>query len=294
MRVRLYCIDGVINRGTGNQPPVLFLCSKMAEKERAESMQTYNCIWCGKLHTSSDNHKGKKYCSVECDRAAKKEEDKKRFIKSFNEKYDGCFEYVSGYEHSDGKIQCRCLQCGDILTRGARAGRQGCSYIKCAKCAVIELAKRLTDKKLQQEVIREQKAKEQEAQREARLWSACKECGKKFKGNRAGLKYCSDKCRRKQNNRRREINRRHKLRDNGEIHWDITLDKLVKRDKRICYICGEKVDMEADTNADTYGSIDHVIPVNNGGTHTWDNVKLAHRLCNTLKSDTIYQTPPRA
>ncbi len=31
-------------------------------------------------------------------------------------------------------------------------------------------------------------------------------------------------------------------------------------------------------------TVDHIIPVSRAGTHTWDNVQLAHWLCNSLKS----------
>lgn len=37
-----------------------------------------------------------------------------------------------------------------------------------------------------------------------------------------------------------------------------------------------------------YPSIDHIIPVSHGGTHTWDNVELAHRYCNGVKSDKVF------
>ena len=40
-------------------------------------------------------------------------------------------------------------------------------------------------------------------------------------------------------------------------------------------------------SGNNYPSIDHVIPVSKGGTHTWDNVKLAHRHCNTMKSNDL-------
>ncbi|MFC9724785.1 HNH endonuclease [Bacillus cereus] len=40
-----------------------------------------------------------------------------------------------------------------------------------------------------------------------------------------------------------------------------------------------------DPNHDYYPSIEHIIPVSKGGTHTWDNVKLDHRKCNYLKSN---------
>lgn len=113
----------------------------------------------------------------------------------------------------------------------------------------------------------------------------CNECGDVFTTTQHNDKYCSNDCRKKHKNRAKDINRRHRLRENGTIHWDISLSKLVKRDKGLCHICHNKVDMKADSNNDSYGSVDHVLPVCKGGTHTWDNVKLAHRGCNTLKRD---------
>ena len=36
---------------------------------------------------------------------------------------------------------------------------------------------------------------------------------------------------------------------------------------------------------DNYPSIDHIIPISKGGTHQWNNVQLAHRKCNRMKSN---------
>ena len=36
-----------------------------------------------------------------------------------------------------------------------------------------------------------------------------------------------------------------------------------------------------------YPSIDHVIPLSKGGTHSWDNVKLAHFSCNSAKGASL-------
>lgn len=32
-----------------------------------------------------------------------------------------------------------------------------------------------------------------------------------------------------------------------------------------------------------YPTIEHIIPISNGGVHSWDNVKLAHFRCNCKK-----------
>lgn len=62
---------------------------------------------------------------------------------------------------------------------------------------------------------------------------------------------------------------------NGPID-DITLQEVFERDKGICQICKTVCTYEQS-------SIDHCIALINGGTHTWDNVQLAHRTCNSSK-----------
>jgi len=34
-----------------------------------------------------------------------------------------------------------------------------------------------------------------------------------------------------------------------------------------------------------YPTVDYIKPVSNGGTHSWDNVQLAHMGCNMVKSN---------
>ena len=113
----------------------------------------------------------------------------------------------------------------------------------------------------------------------------CKYCGKDFITTRSNATYCTNDCRKRFQWRRREALRDQRIKVNGEVHWDITLEKLVKRDKNICYLCNEEVHMDKHYNHNMYGSIDHVIPLAKGGTHTWNNIKLAHRICNSIKAD---------
>lgn len=52
-----------------------------------------------------------------------------------------------------------------------------------------------------------------------------------------------------------------------------------------CGICGEPIDM-ALTRPDLMSfSIDHLVPLSRGGTHTYDNVGPSHLLCNMKKGD---------
>ena len=59
-----------------------------------------------------------------------------------------------------------------------------------------------------------------------------------------------------------------------------------------CRICGRMCDFDdyviRDGDkivGDNYPSIDHIKPLSKGGLHTWENVQLAHKKCNSEKSD---------
>lgn len=115
----------------------------------------------------------------------------------------------------------------------------------------------------------------------------CPSCNNTFKPDHFRQKYCTKLCEKREQNRRKEIRRRERLKRNGYVDYSIALGKLIKRDKGICKICGGFVDQSVYSNHDNYPSIDHIIPVSKGGTHTWDNVQLAHRKCNREKRDML-------
>ncbi|CAK6472652.1 hypothetical protein BFRIG_01868 [Peribacillus frigoritolerans] len=115
----------------------------------------------------------------------------------------------------------------------------------------------------------------------------CRECGKHFTTTRSKGKYCSNECGSKFSGRKKEALRRKRISSNGDVHWDISIERLMKRDKAVCYLCNELVLTNLDTNHDYYPSIEHVKPIARGGTHTWDNVKLAHRKCNYEKGTVL-------
>lgn len=68
----------------------------------------------------------------------------------------------------------------------------------------------------------------------------------------------------------------------------INLKKVMQRDHGICQICGKPVDLTSRIGGGVgrlYPTIDHIIPLSKGGGHTWDNVRLAHMVCNSIKCD---------
>lgn len=59
----------------------------------------------------------------------------------------------------------------------------------------------------------------------------------------------------------------------------------------ICHICDNQIDPSAKHPDLSCASIDHVVPLALGGTHTWDNVKPAHLGCGADKG---IELPPGA
>lgn len=75
------------------------------------------------------------------------------------------------------------------------------------------------------------------------------------------------------------LRHRHKRRarlKNVEFDGTISLKVLYIRDDGVCQICDQACSRED-------ASIDHIVPIARGGAHTWDNVQLAHLLCNIRK-----------
>lgn len=210
-------------------------------------------------------------------------------------KTDGRFYRISDYINMDSSITIRCNECGNFKTINfcsLRGNRQVC----CLNCAEKELKERK-----EREKIEKQKVKEQKALKKAEL-KRIKACS----GKQITMRFCIDcntllinererciKCRKRIENKNHEIKRRTKV-QNAMVDRDISLDKLITRDKGVCHICGLACNcndyvMKDGTiiTGNNYPSIDHVIPLAKGGKHSWENVKLAHRICNSLKSDSI-------
>lgn len=216
------------------------------------------------------------------------------------------FEYMGGYTNAHGKMIIRCKICGyefEYTAEVIRASRNvniqcnNCNQLNKLRNDLINRLKKLyaeREKALSQKIDEEVESLQRIANKH-KFYLECSECGKMYFSDRSDRKTCSAICSNKRNNRIKEMKRRINMQCNGAIDWDITLEKLIQRDKNKCYICGKECDKEdylIDANGNfivgpNYPSIDHVVPISKGGTHTWDNVRLAHHACNTLKSNKV-------
>lgn len=122
----------------------------------------------------------------------------------------------------------------------------------------------------------------------------CSYCGEEFMCyDKLARTTCSKECSRKLKNIRRED----RIPKSQKVDR-ITLKRLYKRDKGICYLCGGVCDWNSKNISkkgnvypgDEYPTIEHIIPISKGGMDAWDNVALAHWKCNLNKADGIIKT----
>lgn len=204
------------------------------------------------------------------------------------------YEYMGGYTNTDGYVRVRCLKCGAVFERSMVSVRHlkpihcpGCAELEKEEQQKAEEAKRIQAKQERLRVA-EEKKREAEAKRRAKLHK-CPVCGELT----TRPKYCSATCSHKASNTSRDAKRRIKIK-NAMVDKDITIERLYERDNGICYLCGCVCDWDDKVTkgetvicGDMYPSIDHVVPLSKGGSHSWQNVKLAHRICNTLKGANV-------
>lgn len=203
-------------------------------------------------------------------------------------------EYVRGYTNSESKATFRCKECGHEFDRYFSALR-GKKNIRCEECYQRELEHIRIKKK--QEAERNKYIKDQQTQ--VAKWNkaiqsqlgfkTCKECGRIYADEKSC--YCSDKCRKKSLNRKKDK----RINKDNTADRDITLAKLYSRDNGICYICGCTCDWDdyktisgAFVVGESYPTIEHMKPLSKGGEHSWANIRLACHMCNTKKHTKEY------
>lgn len=65
---------------------------------------------------------------------------------------------------------------------------------------------------------------------------------------------------------------------------------VYERDSFVCQICMEPTDPLADPVSNWFPSLDHIIPRSKGGDDSLENLRTAHRWCNSVLSDGQYYT----
>lgn len=122
----------------------------------------------------------------------------------------------------------------------------------------------------------------------------CEYCGKIYEVsvNNAYSRCCSLKCTYalySKNNRDKCNQKAHRYltRKMKQFIEDVSLEYLYHRDKGVCGICGERVNLKYKYPHPLSPSIDHIIPISKGGFHSKNNCQLAHFVCNSTKNNKL-------
>jgi hypothetical protein len=121
----------------------------------------------------------------------------------------------------------------------------------------------------------------------------CKHCNKQYTGKRT-THYCSKSCKKEHTKESVKIyryNARQKRRTIEKKGDRIIKDLVYERFGYICCHCGVNTfNVIRGIQHPHEPTIDHVIPLAKGGTHTYHNVQLLCRSCNSRKRDTMEKT----
>lgn len=204
--------------------------------------------------------------------------DREANAKKYIEKIEG-YEYAGNFTGIDGFVDIRCKTCGHIQRKSMTSIRHGRRPF-CPVCIANAKEKRKADAaKARKEEKERKKLEKYLNQKFAQVqFKVCPICNGIFTGNNT---YCSAKCR-----------------DNNKWHLKdgyrnlFPLKDVYERDNGICYLCGGKCDWNDYEERDgviiygnLYPSRDHIVPKSRGGANAWNNIRLAHRICNSLKGD---------
>ena len=115
-----------------------------------------------------------------------------------------------------------------------------------------------------------------------RIEKICRCCGKIFyvDGHHQFARYCSKAC----NDAVNCHVRRFKLSLDKE---DFAPIEIYERDGWICQICHKPVERRVNGKNPLQPSLDHVIPISLGGSHTKRNVRCTHLKCNVERKNRI-------
>ena len=205
-------------------------------------------------------------------------------------------KYFGGYERG-GHVLLMCETCGSIMQFYSRSIFK--KNLQCKECKRMKREareqeiseKREADAKARAEASAERKRVLEQERAAKRREVVCGMCGKLFVTSNPLQKRCSAECSRKYNNRIHSHKHDKRIAKDKRIN-KIELLSLYKRDGGICHICGKQCNLDDYTVTDAaviagnwYPSIDHIVPVSKGGADSWDNVKLAHRICNSIRGN---------
>ena len=258
-RPRIYCSDRCRIKSAAKRPSTRAALKRHRSTDafRAKAREQYarakiakRCEWCDAPFTT--NQRAKLTCSKGCKEAL-----------TVYVKRDGK-PYASRWPQHRESTPLRYFDCEDCGRLACYAARDK-NAKRCPECRVRRSKKKA----------------------EARfIIGCCIRCGEwatldreAYASLQVGGFYCGATC------RRRDAASRRRARESGAYRGDVRRADVFKRDRFTCQICGKRLAMAKVAPHPKAPSIDHIIPLAQGGTHEMLNVQAAHFGCNSGKRD---------
>src|SRR5690625_393745 len=133
------------------------------------------------------------------------------------------------------------------------------------------------------------------------LTRVCTECEKTFTATYRTDRYCSSACNlrcwKKRNRERYLAQERERMRRRRALILETQTDTFTDEDVRMahgddCYLCGKRINFRLSWPNPKSPSLDHVIPLSRGGTHTLENCAMTHWECNHKKNANLVDRRP--
>lgn len=216
---------------------------------RSAKKKYYTCQYCGDLFWRPNVYR-MKYCSKECQSAARRDE---------------ALERHKNEPHSPTQTnyQRKCLWCDEPFETNY-SNKLYCTP-QCGYAGSLRLKREQWIAEYQPRTI------------------TCKECGRtlEIECGYKNSEFCSTECSDKHHARAYKKRRNELMK--VAYRTPVSFKEIYRRDQGVCQICGLPVPCDKSPEKLWSATIDHVVPLTKGGTHEPQNCQLAHRLCNSIK-----------
>lgn len=193
------------------------------------------------------------------------------------------------------KVDLTCSHCGKDY-RGHRSTGDGRRRNYCSAACLAEdrrwlkrthlscpLPWRACDACAQQFVARNGTLRCAGCRNKPRVWYMgwCIRDGRPFVTDQPEQRACSQLCARRHGKSLRRARR-------ADAHIEIVYrTRVYERDNWTCRLCGDPVDPTAEVPEHLAPTLDHILPLAQGGDHSYANVQCAHFICNARKRDDV-------
>lgn len=216
------------------------------------------CVVCGRAFTPRASKDAGRYCDAFC-----QAESRRRGVALMigrRGKCKSCGKYFIG---TNGQVYCGSVCAGSAVAAYCNnCGERLTWHVNCKACGYRNAEPRVI------------------------YTLACIDCGTEVTAIAKRTKRC-ESCRRIEFRRQKKISnkRREAIKRNAPVVESVDPYAIYDRDGWICQICRKQVSKRADRNGPEGPSIDHIKPLARGGEHSYRNLQLAHRKCNSGKRD---------